>query len=134
MNIAVLFVDDDQNFLHSIARTYRHQPFALFTATSAEEAMFVIKSRTIDVIVADEQMPGMCGGELLAWVADHCPEVMRIVLTGQPTVESTIRAINMGRVFHFFTKPCRPADLAVAIHRAAEYKSTLLGNLQLEHK
>jgi DNA-binding NtrC family response regulator len=86
----------------------------------------VVKARGVDVIVSDERMPGMSGSDLLAWVAENCPEVVRIVLTGHPTAETAIRAINEGTVYRFFTKPCRPAELAVAIRRALEFKLQLV--------
>jgi DNA-binding NtrC family response regulator len=118
----VLLVDDDPSVLHGLARALRHQPYRIYTATSGEEAMFAVKARDIDVVVADEHMPGMRGGEFLAWIASNCPEVMRIVLTGHATVESMMQAINEGRVFHYFTKPCNPANLGVAIRKALEHK------------
>ena len=131
MENIVLLVDDDQNILHGLARALRHQPYQLYTATSGEEALLILKGRNVDVIVTDEQMPGMCGGDLLAWVAENCPEATRIVLTGRPTVEIAIRAINEGGVYQFFTKPCNPALLGVAIRKALEHKALLIENRQL---
>jgi DNA-binding NtrC family response regulator len=131
MEHTVLLVDDDQNVLHGLARALRLQPYQLYMAGSGEEAMLILKSREVDVIVADEQMPGMSGSDLLAWVADNCPDVMRIVLTGHPTVETTIRAINEGGVHQFFTKPCNPALLGVAIRKAMEHKDLLVENRRL---
>ena len=128
MEHVVLLVDDDQNVLHGLVRALRHQPYQLYTATSGEEALLILKGRNVDVIVTDEQMPGMCGGDLLAWVAKNYPEVTRIVLTGRPTVEIAIRAINEGGVYQFFTKPCNPALLGVAIRKALEHKELLKEN------
>lgn len=116
----VLLVDDDANLLRGVCRTLRGQPFKLLTARSAEEALSIVKSHPIGVIVCDERMPGQSGTELLAWIAQHCPEVVRIVLTGHTTPETTMRAINEGRVFRFFSKPCKPLDLAVAIRDGLE--------------
>jgi two-component system, probable response regulator PhcQ len=123
MKDTVLLVDDDRNILHGLARALRLQPYRLFTATSGEEALLILKGHHVDVIVSDEQMPGMCGSDLLAWVAEHFPDVARIVLTGRPTVETMIRAINEGAVYQFFTKPCNPAHLGVAIRKALEHKA-----------
>jgi len=128
MNDVVLLVDDDSNLLRSMARLLRHQPYQLFTARSGKEALLILKSRKVDVVVTDEQMPGMSGGDLLAWIAANQPDVARIVLTGQPTVDGTIRAINEGAVHQYFTKPCNPARLAVAIRKAMEEKAALIEN------
>lgn len=93
----------------------RGQPYQLLTARSATEAQAILKSHPVGVVVSDEQMPGMSGTELLAWIADQCPETVRILLTGHTTAETATRAVNEGRVFRFFGKPCRAFDLAMAI-------------------
>ncbi|MFO7903492.1 MAG: response regulator [Pirellulaceae bacterium] len=131
MKDVVLLVDDDLNLLHALARTLRHQPYELYTATSAEEALLLLKGHEVDVIVSDEQMPGMCGSDLLAWAAESYPDVPRIVLTGRATVETAIRAINEGSVYQFFTKPCNPAHLGVAIRKALEHRALLKENRAL---
>ncbi len=76
-------------------------------------------------------MPGMSGCDLLAWVAEHYPEVIRILLTGHASTETAIRAINEGAVYHIFTKPCRDVHLAVAIRKALEQRGLLRENLRL---
>jgi len=131
MSRTVLLVDDDENILRGLARTLRFQPFRLYTARTAEEAIEALKAHQVDVVVSDEHMPGMSGSRLLAWIAEHCPEVMRIVLTGHATVETAIRAINEGAVYHFFTKPCDPVQLAVVIRKALEHKELLEENRRL---
>ena len=131
MKHAVLLIDDDPSILHGLARALHHQPYELLTATSGTEAMLVLKSHQVDVVVADEHMPGMRGGDLLAWVAEHFPEVVRLVLTGHPTVETAIRAINEGRVYQFFVKPCNPAHLGVAIRKALEHTDLRRENRRL---
>ena len=124
----VLFVDDDENILRGLTRVLRNQPYRLFTARSGEEAMRVLMTNHVSVIVADEQMPGMSGTELLSWIAENCPETMRIVLTGHASTSTAIRAINEGSVFRFFTKPCNEVDLALAIREAIDAKKTASGS------
>ena len=70
-------------------------------------------------------MPGLCGTRFLSWVADNFPEVMRIILTGQPNVPSALRAINEGKVYRYFTKPCDVVELALAIRLGLEEKEIL---------
>lgn len=131
MQPTVLLVDDDPNVLHGLARTLRHQPYQLHTACSADEAMRVLKSRHVDVLVADEHMPGMRGSQLLAWVTANFPDVVRIMLTGHATMATAIRAINEGAVYQFFTKPCDDVQLAIAIRKALEHASLARENRRL---
>ena len=131
MGHIVLLVDDDNNVLHGLARALHKQPYQLYTARSGEEAMFVLKAHAVDVIVADEQMPGMSGSDLLIWVAQTYPEIVRIILTGRATAETAIRAINEGAVYHFFNKPCNEVQLAVIIRKALEHKDLVDENRRL---
>ena len=131
MEHVVLLVDDDKNVLHGLTRALRRQPYQLYTAQSGDEAMWILKAHDVDVLVTDEKMPGMSGCDLLAWVAEHYPEVVRIVLTGHATTEMAIRAINEGAVYHFFTKPCRDLHLAIVIRKALEQREQIRENLRL---
>lgn len=123
----VLLVDDDPNLLRGVCRALRSQPFQILTARSAEEAIAVVKAHPIGVIVSDERMPGISGTELCAWVARYYPEIVRIVLTGHTTPETTMRAVNEGRVFRFFSKPCNPAELAFSIQDGLELHAAATG-------
>ena len=125
MERTVLFVDDDQNVLDGLARALREQPYQICTARSGEEGMAVLKTRPIDLLVTDEKMPGMSGGDLVVWVAEHYPHVTRIVFTGHATAESAMWAINEAEVYRYFTKPHDCVALALAIRKALERKDRL---------
>jgi DNA-binding NtrC family response regulator len=131
MTHALLLVDDDENVLHGLARALHQQPYRIYTAKSGEEAMWVLKRQSIDVIVTDERMPGLLGTELLAWVAGNYPDVVGMVLTGFPSVETAVRAINEGAVYQFFIKPCKEVELAIAIRKALERRDELRRSRQL---
>ena len=120
----VLLVDDEPNLLHALTRALRQQPYRINTARSAEDAMDILKAHRVDLVVSDENMPGICGTRFLSWVADNFPKVTRIVLTGQPTVPSALRAINEGGVYRYFTKPCDVVELALAIRHGLDIPGT----------
>jgi two-component system, probable response regulator PhcQ len=124
MGHTVLLVDDDDRLLSGLVRALHKQPFQIYTAHNGAEAVWALKTRDVDVVVSDERMPGMSGTALLTWVAENCPEVMRIILTGHARAETVMRAINEAGVCYFFAKPCNEARLAVAIHKAIERKET----------
>jgi DNA-binding NtrC family response regulator len=122
MSRALLLVDDDENLLQGLVRALRQEPYKIFTARSVEEAVCVLKTQSIGVIVTDELMPGHSGIEFLVWAAAHYPKIRRIILTGHPSAELAIRAINLGMVHQFFTKPCNEAELVSAIRKGLEEK------------
>ena len=117
---SILLVDDDTNLLSGLRRSLRDQPYDLFTANSAEMAIEMFKRRQFDLVVADQKMGGKTGTELIRWIAQHFPDTIRIMLTGESHAHVMQDAINKGRVFRFFTKPCHAFDLAVAIHEGLE--------------
>lgn len=116
----ILLVDDEPAVLDTLERQLRSQPWEIHTAGSAEDALELLRSEPIDVIVSDDRMPGMSGGLLLARVREERPEVRRILLTGCASIESAIRAVNEARVFRFLQKPCDAAEIAGAIDEGLE--------------
>jgi two-component system probable response regulator PhcQ len=72
--------------------------------------------------VSDEQMPGMSGSEFLAIVRKQYPHTIRMILSGQASLEAAVRAINEGEVYRFFLKPCNPTDLILTIRQALTHK------------
>src|SRR4030042_375317 len=101
----VLLVDDEANVLRSLERTLRNEEYAILTAGSAAEALDILETMPVDLIISDLGMPGMNGFELLKTVKGKYPAVARIILTGQSDTPTVLRAINEGEVFRFFTKP-----------------------------
>src|SRR4051812_2614843 len=118
MNHTVLLIDDEANVLFGLVRSLRNQPYRIITARTGDEAVLILKSHAVDLIVSDENMPGMSGTEFFSWVAAHYPTVIRIILTGNATLPTAMRAINEARVYRFFTKPCNELDLSLAIRKA----------------
>ena len=131
MNHTVLLVDDEPNVLEGLTRVLRKEPYEILTANSAVEAAELLEDNGVDLIISDEEMPGMSGTEFLARVARDYPDVVGIVLTGHPTLPAALRAINEGKVYQFFTKPCNEIDLAITIRRALEQKDLLAKSREL---
>ena len=93
----LLFVDDERRVLNSMRAMFRRQ-YNIFLANSGEEALEVLESETIDVVVSDQRMPGMTGVEVLKAFKDHAPNAMRILLTGYADQQAIADSINEGEV------------------------------------
>jgi len=107
----VLFVDDEPNVLDGIRRQLRNR-VELETATSGSAGLEIIKAQgPFAVVVSDMRMPEMDGARFLAKVNEIAPQTVRMVLSGQADLESTIAAVNEGRVFRFLLKPCNSETL-----------------------
>jgi len=126
MKHAVLLVDDDVEILEMFRRLLRKEPYDLRLAADAEEAFSILAAGPISVVVSDERMPGMNGTEFLSRVQLEYPGSMRMMLTGQSSVDVAMRAINEGQVYRFLLKPVRASELGAAIRGA-------LGEWDLRH-
>lgn len=122
----ILLVDDDVNLLHGLTRALRNQPYEILTARTANEALEIVQRWPVSLVVSDEHMPGMPGTEFMLWIVKHCPDVVRIVLTGSESPQTAVRAINEGLVYRYFTKPCNVVELAMAIRTGLETRELLL--------
>jgi two-component system, probable response regulator PhcQ len=131
MSEKILLVDDEPNIIASLKRSLRKEKFDIFSANSALEALSLLEKTNIDVVISDEQMPGMLGSEFLALVRKKYPETVRIILTGQASLQAAIRAINQGEIYRFLMKPCNDVDLVVTIRQALQQKRMLLKMNQL---
>ena len=118
----ILLVDDEPHVTDALKRALRREPYALLAATSGAAAQQILDRQHVDVVVSDEQMPGMSGSEFLSKVRKQFPETIRIVLSGQASLGAAVRAINEGEVYRFFLKPCNPTDLIFTIQRALSHK------------
>ena len=131
MGRVVLLVDDDQNLLNGLRRALSRERYELLTAVGAQAALEILKGVKVDVIVSDERMPGLKGTDLLRIVAREYPETIRIMLSGQASLETAIRAINEGQIYRFLLKPCNEIDLALSIRQALEQKELVCQSRKL---
>ncbi|MCA8971329.1 MAG: response regulator [Planctomycetes bacterium] len=114
----VLLVDDEPHVTKGLALMLRSEPYRVWTAHSADEALIALSAESVDILVTDEKMPGMSGSCLLAEVRRLHPSVVSLMLSGEATLDSAIRAINEGEVYRFFKKPVDRMELVAGIQSA----------------
>jgi len=118
-NCHVLLVDDDADVLRGCARALGAAGFAVETAQSGAEAIERLRrGPPLDVIVSDITMPEMDGLTLLRGIREHDLDVPVVLVTGVPSVETAIQAVEHG-AFRYLTKPVGPEQLADVARRAA---------------
>lgn len=115
--IVVLYVDDEENNLISFKATFRIKHKVLL-ALSGDEAMKVLEKNKVDVIITDQRMPNMTGVEFLEKVLELYPDPMRILLTGYADMGAVVDAVNVGKIFHYLSKPWDEPELEMTIQRA----------------
>ncbi len=120
---AVLVLDDEPKVLSGLKRALRKEPYDLLCAASAEEAFEILHQRPVDVVISDQDMPGMTGTVFLSKVREVYPTTRRFMLTGKATLDVALKAINDDAVSQFFTKPCDHATLAQSIRNIIKEKT-----------
>ncbi|WP_133469373.1 response regulator [Paraglaciecola marina] len=113
--MTVLCVDDELNILKSMKRLLYKQNFQLLLAESGSIALELMEKHKVQLIISDMKMPEMSGAALLEKVATKYPETYRILLTGYSDMESTIEAVNKGKIHRYLQKPWENQEIIQAI-------------------
>ena len=117
---AVLIVDDDAPNL-AVLSAVLESDYTVLEAGSGDEALDLLESHKVDVVVTDQRMPGMTGVELLERISSFAPDVAGIVLTAYTDAPAMMSAINRARVFRFLTKPWEAQQVLAAVEQASRH-------------
>ncbi|HEY6461851.1 MAG TPA: EAL domain-containing protein, partial [Polyangiaceae bacterium] len=127
----VLLVDDDDVLLRSYARAFDARGYEVTTCVDGEDASSALRAGGFDVIISDIDMPRMGGLALLTRIREHDLDVPVILVTGNPSLETAMAAIEQGAL-RYVPKPLAldrmlslTAD-AVRLHRLARAKRRAL--------
>ncbi|HJZ90808.1 MAG TPA: diguanylate cyclase [Gemmataceae bacterium] len=115
---SVLFVDDEPA-LAQLARGLLSGDYDLRCAESAEEAQLLLARHDIDIVISDQQLPGLQGIPFLEWCREHSVRTVRILMTGVYSMEEAVEAINSGLAQRFLFKPWRPEQLVNLVRNSA---------------
>ena len=127
----VLIVDDDDTLVRSYARTLAAEGYDVDTRYDGEAAVEAIRRCAYDVVLSDIDMPRLGGLDLLERIRTHDMDVPVVLITGSPTLETAIAAIEYGAL-RYLPKPVDPERLrsvtadAVSLHRIARAKRQAL--------
>ena len=117
MKVSVLLVDDEKDFVETLAERLQLRDFNVTTAYAGDEAIKLLEENNFDVIVLDVQMPGKSGVETLKEIKkiEQLAEV--IMLTGHATVKTAIEGMKNG-AYDYLMKPTDTEDLIEMINKA----------------
>ena len=114
----LLLVDDDPAILSLMNRMLRHEGFRILTAENGEQALNLLASNPVGVVISDQRMPNMTGVELLSRVRGLYPDTVRVVMSAQVDVDTVTEAINQGAVYRVLAKPCNDDVLRATLKDA----------------
>jgi EAL domain-containing protein (putative c-di-GMP-specific phosphodiesterase class I) len=111
-------VDDDPAIAAAFRRVLEAVDYCVHVANRGEAGIEAIMQRAFDVVISDIQMPGMTGVDLLRAIRAFDLDVPVILMTGAPTVETAIEAVNLGALL-YLSKPTPNQVLVQAVERAS---------------
>lgn len=129
MRKRILIVDDETNILR-ILKTALGKNYDIATARNAEEALSVMSTSQINLILSDYRLPDMDGIELLKRVKGDMPNIPFIVITAYGTIERAVEAMKKG-AYTYLTKPVN-LDILYSIIREALSEDQSEGTIQGE--
>ncbi|MDP3180573.1 MAG: hybrid sensor histidine kinase/response regulator, partial [Bacteroidota bacterium] len=105
--------------------------YNVFASTDATDALKIMESKKIQVVLSDQRMPGMTGVDFFTQIKDKYPDALKLILTGYSDIEAVIGAINEGQVFRYVKKPWNPDELETIIREAFEKYELITNNRKL---
>jgi predicted regulator of Ras-like GTPase activity (Roadblock/LC7/MglB family)/CheY-like chemotaxis protein len=126
----VLIVDDEEDMIWSLQKNLPNESLqiSISTASSGLEALSILETTDIDLIITDIRMPGMSGLDLLVAVRKKYPEIGVIVMTAFPSTESKSEVIGKGGL-RFIEKPFDIKEMRDFIRKALKMDSHFEGRM-----
>ena len=121
----VLLVDDEEDFLTTLAERLATRGLKVSTANNGESALASIEAEAFDLIVLDLAMPGLDGLETLKRIKARQPDAEIIMLSGQGSIRTSIEAMKLGAC-DFLQKPVDIGELMNKISEAKEKRMLML--------
>ena len=118
----IMFIDDEQRVLKSMRAMFRRD-YDVLLANSGAEALQLLASHNVEVVVSDQRMPEMTGVEVLAEIKQRSPETVRILLTGYADLAAVEASINEAEVFKYLMKPCPAEEVRGAVQAALDMRN-----------
>jgi len=116
---SILIVDDDESILTTLRTILEGEGYDTDTAKNGREAIEKSKSRFFDLALLDIRLPDMEGTKLLTKMHDSMPKMVKIMLTGYPSLQNAIEALNLG-ADAYVIKPVDPEKLIKIIKEKLE--------------
>jgi DNA-binding response OmpR family regulator len=121
MKTRILIVDDEKEFVESLAERLVMRDYDVTTSFSGEEAIEKVKGYNFDVVILDVAMPGMDGVSTLREIKKLKPLTEVLMLTGHATVETAVEGMKLGAL-DYVLKPCEIEELVSKINGGYERK------------
>lgn len=113
---SILVVDDDRDILETLSDLLKVKGYSVDTAETGHEALAKSETRMFNLALLDIKLPDMEGTELLGKLHEKSPRMMKIMVTGYPSVQNAIASLNLG-ADAYVLKPVNPKALLKVVEQ-----------------
>jgi DNA-binding response OmpR family regulator len=111
---SILVIDDDKSILRTFTRILQKADYRVEVAETGKEAIEKAEKTKYDLALVDVRLPDMDGADLLIRLQELIPGTVKIVITGFPSLETGVKALDAG-ADAYLVKPVKPEDLLMLI-------------------
>jgi DNA-binding response OmpR family regulator len=119
----ILVVDDDKSILRTFTRILQKSGYEIDTAETGKEAMEKSETRNYDLALVDIRLPDMDGTDLLAKLKKPLQHTVKIMITGFPSLETGVKALDEG-ADAYLVKPVKPQELLILLEEKLKTRET----------
>jgi two-component system response regulator AtoC len=129
----LLIVDDEDIVRESLRDWLSSVGYKVLTAKNGEQALRIIKQKSIKIMIADLIMPGMNGIELMKKARNMVPTISTVIITAHGTIQTAITAMREG-AYDYIEKPFCPEKVELIIRNLVEHHNLIEENISLRQK
>jgi len=119
---SILLVDDEPNIIEILEIMLRDEGMEVQKASSAREALDLLRRNPVDAVISDIRMPDMSGVDLLKEARQLSPDTVFILMTAFASTETAIDALQHG-AYDYLTKPFKMEELRNIVRHSLEKKA-----------
>ena len=133
MNVNILIVDDEKSIRETLKIIFNNLNYKVFTAQDGFEAINIIKSNIIDIMVTDLRMPLMDGIELMQQALNIDSSIETIFISAYADIKAAVKVVKMG-AFDYIEKSFSTDELIFTIEKAIELRKLKEENRSLRRR
>jgi len=116
---SILIVEDDTNIRETLNTILQQKGYKTDTAKNGQEAIQKSKTKFFNLALLDIKLPDIEGTKLLTMMHENLPKMVKIMITGYPSLENAVEALNLG-ADAYVIKPVKPEKLLALIEEKLE--------------
>ena len=120
---SILIVEDDTNIRETLSNILQQEGYNTETAKNGQEAIQKSKAKFFNLALLDVKLPDMEGTKLLTTMHENMPKMVKIMVTGYPSLENAVESLNLG-ADAYIIKPVKPDKLLALVEEKLEKQQT----------